>query len=160
MNLQDVNVVEGRLQAEGLRIGIVAARFNELVVERLVASAIDAYRRAGGAPGGLQLAWVPGAFEVPLCAKVMAQGGKLDAVVALGAVIRGATPHFDYVAGQAAAGVMQAGLATQVPVVFGVLTCDSVEQAMDRAGLKAGNKGGDAMRAAIETARLVQQLRG
>ena len=150
--------LQGRTDAHGMRVAIVAARFNELVVERLVAGAERAFARAGGTPGQLTIAWVPGAFEVPLLAKTLAMRPDVDAVVALGAVIRGATPHFDYVAGQAASGLMQAGLASGVPVVFGVLTCDTVEQAMDRAGLKSGNKGSEAMQAAIETAELLGQL--
>lgn len=157
--LARVRVRQGRTDASGLRVAIVAAQFNELVVERLLAGAQRAYLRAGGRPEALQVAWVPGAYEVPLVAKTLAASGTVEAVVALGAVVRGATPHFDYVAGQAASGAMQAGLATGVPVVFGVLTCDTVEQALDRAGLKAGNKGCDAMLAAIETAELLQQLR-
>lgn len=156
--LARVPVFQGRGNASALRVAIVASRFNELVVEPLVVGAQRAFLRAGGRPEALQVAWVPGAFEVPLVAKTLAASGRVDAVVALGAVVRGATPHFDYVAGQAASGVMQASLATGVPVVFGVLTCDTVEQAMDRAGLKAGNKGSDAMAAAIETAELLQQL--
>lgn len=152
------HVLEGAHTAGGLRLAIAAARFNQLVVDPLVQGAADAWHRAGGATADLHLAWAPGAFELPLVAQKLGQSGRYDAVVCLGAIIRGGTPHFDYVAGQAASGIAQAGLVCGIPIVFGVLTCDTVEQALDRAGLKSGNKGSDAVMAAIETARLMQQI--
>lgn len=144
--------------AEGQRIGIVAARFNELITSKLVGGARDAFLRHGGDEGKLDLAWVPGAFEIPLVAKKMVESGKYDAVVCLGAVIRGATPHFDMVANEATKGVAQVGLQTGTPVVFGILTTDSIEQAVERAGTKAGNKGFDAMTTAIEMVDLLKRI--
>ena len=139
-------------------MGIVVARFNALVAGRLLEGALDTLHRHGVAADAIDVAWVPGAFEIPLVAKRLALSGRYDALICLGAVIRGATPHFDYVAGQAAAGVAQVALTTQVPVAFGVLTCDNVEQALDRAGLKAGNKGADAALTALEMAQLGRLL--
>src|ERR1700679_2516080 len=132
------------------RFAIVAARFNALVTESLVSGCKDAFLRHGVPEERLDIVWVPGSFEVPLAARTLAASGRYTAVVCLGCVIRGETAHFDHVAGQAAAGVMQASLATGVPVIFGILTTDSVEQALNRAGLKGGNKGADAAMAAIE----------
>ena len=140
-----MNLLEGKLLAEGQRIGVVAARFNEFITAKLVGGAKDAFVRHGGDENKLDLAWVPGAFEIPLVAKKMVESGKYDAVVCLGAVIRGATPHFDMVANEATKGVAHVGLQTGVPVIFGILTTDSIEQAVERAGTKAGNKGFDAM---------------
>ena len=146
-----MNLLEGKLLAEGQRIGVVAARFNEFITAKLVV-------RHGGDENKLDLAWVPGAFEIPLVAKKMVESGKYDAVVCLGAVIRGATPHFDMVANEATKGVAHVGLQTGVPVIFGILTTDSIEQAVERAGTKAGNKGFDAMTTAIEMINLLKQI--
>jgi 6,7-dimethyl-8-ribityllumazine synthase len=147
---------EGRLEASGLRVAIVVSRFNELVSRQLLEGARDSLRRHGGDEPAV--AWVPGAFEIPLVAHRLASSGRYDAVICLGAVIRGATAHFDYVAGQCAAGVARVSLETGVPVSFGVLTTDTLEQALDRAGGKAGNKGADAALAAVEMASLLRQI--
>ncbi len=159
---------EGRLDASGLRIAIAASRFNETITRALLEGALSGLRRHGlddagdaggpGVPPGVTVAWVPGAFELPLVAKRLAASGEFDAVVCLGAVIRGATAHFEHVAGQAAAGVTRAALDTGVPIVFGVLTTDTIEQAIERSGTKAGNKGFDSAVAAIEMADLLRQL--
>ncbi|WP_139492331.1 6,7-dimethyl-8-ribityllumazine synthase [Brevibacillus dissolubilis] len=149
---------EGNLVGSGLRVGIVAGRFNEFIVSKLVGGALDAFKRHGVEEENVELAWVPGAFEIPLIAKKMAESGKYDAVVTLGAVIRGATPHFDYVCNEAAKGVASISLSTGVPTIFGVLTVDSIEQAIERAGTKAGNKGWEAATAAIEMANLSRQF--
>jgi len=149
---------EGRLDATGLHVGIVVSRFNELVTRQLLAGALDCLRRHGADDDAVNVAWVPGAFEIPLIALRLAISGTVDGVVCLGAVIRGATPHFDYVAGQAAAGVARVALDTGVPVIFGVLTTDTIEQAIERAGAKAGNKGWDAALATIEMASLLREL--
>jgi 6,7-dimethyl-8-ribityllumazine synthase len=149
---------EGRLDATDLRIAIVVSRFNELITRRLLDGALDCLRRHGADDERLTVAWVPGAFEIPSIARRLACSGAFDAVVCLGAVIRGATPHFDHVAGQAAAGVARAGFDSGVPVIFGILTTDTIEQAIERAGTKAGNKGADAALAAIEMANLLRQL--
>jgi 6,7-dimethyl-8-ribityllumazine synthase len=140
------------------RFAVVAGRFNALVTEALVAGCRDALVRHGVAESALDVAWVPGSFEIPLVARKLAASGRYAAVICLGCVIRGETAHFDHVAGQAAAGVMQASLATGVPVIFGILTTDSVEQALNRAGLKGGNKGADAALAAIEMVNLLARL--
>jgi 6,7-dimethyl-8-ribityllumazine synthase len=155
-----MNVHEGALIGTELRVGIVAARFNETVVKGLLAGALDVARRTGVADDAIELAWVPGAFEIPVVAQAMAASGRVDAVVCLGAVIRGDTPHFDYVAGASASGVAKVGLDAGVPVVFGVLTTDTADQAEARAGGKAGNKGADVMFAAIETANVLRSVRG
>src|SRR5436190_14641108 len=148
------HTIEGGLSAAGLRFAIVASRFNGLIVEPLVAGAVDAIVRAGGSADAITVVKCPGAWELPqVVRRVIARGG-VDAVIALGAVIRGATPHFDYVAGEAAKGIAGAATTSDVPVVFGVLTTDTIEQAFERAGSKAGNKGFDAAMAAIEMARL------
>lgn len=153
-----MNLLEGRLLAEGQRVGIVAARFNEFITSKLLGGAIDAFVRHGGEENRVDVAWVPGAFEIPLVAKKMAESGKYDAVICIGAVIRGATPHFDMVANEATKGVANVGLQTGVPVIFGVLTTDSIEQAVERAGTKAGNKGFEAMTTAIEMIDLLKKL--
>jgi len=140
------------------RFAIVAARFNALVTESLLAGCKDTFARHGVPADRLDVAWVPGSFEIPLVARRLAAGGRYAAVVCLGCVIRGETAHFDFVAGQAAEGVMQAALDTGVPVIFGILTTDSVEQALNRAGLKEGNKGADAAMAAIEMVNLLSRL--
>ena len=144
--------------AEGQRIGIVAARFNEFITSKLLGGAIDAFVRHGGDEKLIDIAWVPGAFEVPLIAKKMAESQKYDAVVCLGAVIRGATPHFDMVANEATKGIANVGLQVGIPVIFGILTTDSIEQAVERAGTKAGNKGFDAMTTAIEMVNLIRTI--
>jgi 6,7-dimethyl-8-ribityllumazine synthase len=153
-----MNVIEGKLLAEGQKIGIVAARFNDFITGKLLEGAVDAFVRHGGDKENLTVAYVPGAFEIPLAAKKMAQSGKYDAVLCLGAVIRGATPHFDMVANEATKGVAQVGLETGVPVIFGILTTDSIEQAVERAGTKSGNKGFDTMNTAIEMVNLLKQF--
>ena len=148
----------GTLDGKGLRFAVVIGRFNALIAERLLAGAQDVLLRHGVASDAIEVTWVPGAFEIPLAARRLARSGRYDALVCLGAVIRGSTPHFDYVAGQAARGIAQAAWDSDVPVAFGVLTCDTVDQALDRAGLKAGNKGCDAALVALEMARLWQVL--
>lgn len=149
----------GDLVGAGLKLGIVAARFNETVVKSLVAGALDTATRLGVASNNIELAWVPGAFEIPVVAKALASSGRVDAVICLGAVIRGDTPHFDYVAGSAASGVAAAAQDSGVPVIFGVLTTDTADQAEARAGGKAGNKGADCAMAAIETVNVLRSLR-
>lgn len=153
-----MKVLEGKLLAEGQRIGIVAGRFNEFITSKLLGGAVDAFVRHGGEEQNITVAWVPGAFEIPLTAQKMVESGKYDAVVCLGAVIRGATPHFDMVANEATKGVAQVGLRTGVPVIFGILTTDSIEQAVERAGTKAGNKGFEAVATAIEMINLLKQI--
>ena len=150
--------IEGQLTAQGQKIGIVAARFNDFIVSNLIGGAEDCFVRHGGNTDDLTLAYVPGAFEIPLVAQKMAESGKYDAVVCLGAVIRGATPHFDMVANESAKGIATASLKSGVPVTNGILTTDSIEQAIERAGTKAGNKGADAMISAIEMVNLVKGL--
>ena len=149
---------EGRLDAGGLRIAVVVSRFNEMITKALLDGALSGLRRHGLDQEDVTVAWVPGAFELPLAAKRLAASGEFDAVICVGAVIRGATAHFEHVAGQAAAGAARAALDTGVPVVFGVLTTDTIEQAIERSGTKAGNKGFDAAVAAIEMADLLRQL--
>jgi 6,7-dimethyl-8-ribityllumazine synthase len=150
--------LRGDFSARGRRFAVAAARFNELVVGKLVEGAVTCLKAHGVAEDDLEIAWVPGAFELPLAARMLAATGTYDAVVCLGAVIRGETAHFDHVAGQAAAGIREAAEATGVPVIFGVLTTDTLQQAMDRAGGKYGNKGWDAAMAAMEMASLLEQV--
>ena len=154
-----MNLIEGNLTATGQRVGIVVGRFNEFITSRLLAGAIDAFKRHGGDAALVDVAWAPGAFEIPLVAKKMAGSGKYDAVICLGAVIRGDTPHFDMVASETTKGIANVGLQTGVPVIFGVLTTDSIEQAVERAGTKAGNKGCEAMISAIEMVNLLKEIR-
>jgi 6,7-dimethyl-8-ribityllumazine synthase len=149
---------EGRLDATGLRIALLASRFNETITKSLLEGALSALRRHGLDDASITIAWVPGAFELPMTAKRLADSGEFDAIVCLGAVIRGATTHYDYVCGQAAAGIARVALDTGVPVIFGVLTTENIEQAIERSGTKAGNKGFDAAVAAIEMADLLRQL--
>ncbi|MBR2757650.1 MAG: 6,7-dimethyl-8-ribityllumazine synthase [Exiguobacterium sp.] len=149
---------EGNLVGEGLKIGIVVGRFNDLITMRLLDGAKDALKRHGVKEEDVSLAFVPGAFELPLVAKKMAMSKKYDAVITLGAVIRGATPHFDYVCNEAAKGIAQASYQSEVPVIFGVLTTETIEQAIERAGTKAGNKGWEAATSAIEMANLLKQV--
>jgi 6,7-dimethyl-8-ribityllumazine synthase len=150
---------EGVLSGTGLRFAIVVSRFNSFITERLLEGALDAFRRHG-VEGGVDIAWVPGTFEMPLVARRLAKCGRYDAVCCLGAVIRGGTPHFDYVAAQMSRGISQAAWDSDLPVVFGVLTTDNIEQAVDRAGTKGGNKGFDAAVTAIEMAQLMKKLPG
>ncbi len=153
-----MKIVEGNLTAEGMKIGLVVGRFNSFIVEHLVSGALDTIVRHGGSEDDVSKVMVPGAFEIPLAVQKMAQSGKFDAIVALGAVIRGGTPHFDYVAGECVKGIGQVQLNTGVPVSFGVLTVDSIEQAIERAGTKAGNKGEECTLAAIEMVNVMKQL--
>ena len=153
-----MQLIEGRLDGAGLRIGVVCARFNDLITERLLAGARDGLVRHGVDDDAMTVAWVPGSFEIPLVARTMAASGRFDAVICLGAVIRGATGHYEQVANQCAAGIARAALDTGVPVIFGVLTTETIEQAIERAGTKAGNKGFEAALGAIETVRVLEQL--
>jgi 6,7-dimethyl-8-ribityllumazine synthase len=153
-----VQVNVGSLQARGLKVAIVVGRFNELVNRPLKEGALDALLRYGALESDIQEFWVPGAFELPLVADKLAQSKKWDAVICIGTVIRGATPHFDQVVSAATSGILQAGLKNGIPVIFGVLTTDTVEQAMDRAGLKSGNKGAEAAITAIEMANLLKGI--
>ena len=156
--ITNMNIIEGKLIAEGQKIAIVAGRFNEIITNKLLGGAVDAFKRHGGEEENIDLAWVPGAFEIPLVAKKLAESMKYDAVVCLGAVIRGATPHFDMVANETTKGIAAAGLQTGVPIIFGVLTTDNIEQAVERAGSKAGNKGFEAVTTAIEMVNLMKQI--
>jgi 6,7-dimethyl-8-ribityllumazine synthase len=151
-------VYEGHLISKGLKYGVVVGRFNEFITGKLLSGALDAFKRHGATEEEVEIAWVPGAFELPLIAQKMAESGKYDAVITLGAVIRGSTPHFDYVCNEAAKGVSAIALKTGVPTIFGVLTTDSIEQAVERAGTKAGNKGWEAAVTAIEMANLTKQF--
>lgn len=160
MSMSEIRVIEGDLLARDLRFAIVAARFNELIVEQLVRGATEMLRRHGAKEQQITLVRVPGAFEMPVAARQLASSGKYDAVIALGAVIKGATAHFDYVAGECASGLARAANESGVPVAFGVLTTDSIEQALERAGTKAGNKGADAAVCALEMANLMRALQG
>jgi 6,7-dimethyl-8-ribityllumazine synthase len=150
--------LEGKISAEGYRFGLVVSRFNDFISSKLVEGAVDALKRHGAAEEQLLLVKVPGAFEIPLTAKKLAESGKVDAVICLGAVIRGSTPHFDYVAAEVSKGIAVVSLETKVPVAFGVLTTDNLEQAIERAGTKSGNKGWDAALAAMEMVNLFKQL--
>ncbi|MFN8103190.1 MAG: 6,7-dimethyl-8-ribityllumazine synthase [Acidimicrobiia bacterium] len=154
-----MQVIEGMLSGDGLRVGIVASRFNSAIVERLVDGAADTLRRHGVGDTDITLVWAPGAFELPVLALELAETGAVDAVVCLGAVIRGATDHYAYVAGEAAKGVADVARATRVPVIFGILTTDTIEQAVERAGTKAGNKGADCALSAIESVNVLREIR-
>lgn len=154
------HIYEGNLIGKGLKIGVVVSRFNEFITSRLLSGAQDALKRHGVAPEDVDIAWVPGAFEIPLIAQKMAVSGRYDAVLALGAVIRGATSHYDYVCNEVSKGIARAELDSGIPVMFGVLTTDTIEQAVERAGTKAGNKGWDAAAGAIEMANLNRQISG
>lgn len=147
---------EGKLVGKGLRFGIVVGRFNEFITSKLLGGALDSLKRHDVEDGNVELAWVPGAFEIPLAAQKMAASRQYDAVICLGAVIRGSTPHFDYVCAEVSKGVAKVSLDTGVPTIFGVLTTDSIEQAIERAGSKAGNKGWEAAATAIEMANLLK----
>ncbi len=152
------NIIEGNITAEGLRFAIVASRFNEFITSKLLEGALDMLRRHGASEEQVDVVWVPGAFEIPLVAKKLAACGKYDAVVCVGAVIRGATSHYDYVCNEASKGVAQAALSTGVPVIFAVVTTENIEQAVERAGTKAGNKGADGALAAMEMANLLKKI--
>ena len=153
-----MRVFEGNVVSKGIKVGIVAARFNEFIVSKLIGGAVDGLKRHDVNDEDIDLAWVPGAFEIPLVASKMALSGKYDAVIALGAVIRGSTSHYDYVCAEVSKGVAQAGLNSGVPVMFGVLTTDNIEQAIERAGTKAGNKGYDCALVAIEMVNLIKGM--
>ena len=155
-----MTVIEGDFSAGGARFAILAARFNALVVEQLEAGALDALRRHGVAERNITRIKAPGAWDLPVVAQRLAASGRYDAIIAVGAVIRGATPHFDYVAGACAKGLAQVALRSGLPVAFGVLTVDSIEQAMERSGAKAGNKGAEAALAALETVNVMQRIGG
>jgi 6,7-dimethyl-8-ribityllumazine synthase len=157
--VEEVNHIEGNLSAEGRSFGIVASRFNDFVVKALLEGAIEAIRRHGGEAGAVDVVWVPGSYEIPVVARELALSGRYDALICLGAVIRGATAHFDYVAGGAAGGISNVALETGVPVIFGVITTESIEQAIERAGTKMGNKGFEAAVSAMEMADLMAKLR-
>ncbi len=150
---------EGHLKADGLKIGMVVGRFNEFISSKLVGGAMDALIRHGASENDIDIAWVPGAFEIPLTAKLMAESGRYDAIVCLGCIIRGATSHFEYVAAEAAKGIAHVALEASLPVAFGVLTTENIEQSIERAGSKAGNKGWDAALAAVEMANLFRQFK-
>ena len=158
MSFDKPKIIEGELAASGQRFVLIAARFNGSVVEPLVQGAVDVLARHGASPGHIEIVRVPGAFEIPLIARKLALSGRYAAVIALGAVVRGETPHFDYVAGECASGLARIALETGVPIAFGVLTTDTMEQALDRAGGKAGNKGADAALAALEMANILRRL--
>lgn len=153
-----MKVLEGKLVAEGIRVGIVAGRFNEFIVSKLVSGALDGLKRHGVSDDDISIAWVPGAFEIPLVAKKMAESPEYDVVICLGAVIKGSTPHFDYVCAEASKGVATVSLNSEKPVAFGILTTNSIEEAIERAGTKAGNKGYDAAVTAIEMANLMKMF--
>lgn len=153
-----MRIYEGKLIAQGQKFGIVIGRFNEFIGGKLLSGALDGLERHGVNEEDIEIAWVPGAFEIPLVAKKMAKSKKYDGVICLGAVIRGATPHFEYVSSEVAKGVAHVSLDTEVPVIFGVLTTDSIEQAIERAGTKAGNKGYEAAVTAIEMSNLLREF--
>ena len=151
-------VIQGDMTAKGLKFGIVAARFNDFITSKLLDGALDALQRHGASDGDIEIVKVPGAYEIPLAAKKLAQSKKYHAVICLGAIIRGATPHFEYISAEVSKGVAAAALEAGLPVIFGVLTTDTIEQAVERAGTKSGNKGWDAALSAIEMANVMKQL--
>jgi 6,7-dimethyl-8-ribityllumazine synthase len=154
-----MKMYEGKLIAQGLKFGIIVGRFNEFIGGKLLSGALDGLKRHGALESEIEIAWVPGAFEIPLIAKKLAKSNKYDAVICLGAVIKGSTPHFDYVSSEVSKGIASVSLETEVPVIFGVLTTDTIEQAIERAGTKAGNKGYDAAITAIEMANLLREFK-
>ena len=156
--LDGIKIIEGQLSAQGLRIAIVAARFNDFIVDRLIGGAVDCLLRHGADKAALTIIRAPGAFELPVICKRLAESGQFDGIVALGAVIRGSTPHFDYVAAEVSKGLAQVSLKSGLPVGFGVLTTNDIEQAIERAGSKAGNKGAEAALSVMESARVLQQI--
>ncbi len=151
-------IIQGRLDAKGSRFAIVISRFNSFIGERLLAGALDALERNGAQPDDIAVVWVPGSFEIPLAAKRLALSKKYDAIICLGALLRGETPHFDYISSTVTRGISGASLESGIPVIYGVLTCNTVEQAIDRAGLKSGNKGFEAAMAAVEMVQVMKQL--
>ena len=153
-----MKTLEGKLTAKNMKIAIVVARFNEFITSKLLSGCIDCLIRHEAADEDLTVAWVPGAFEIPMAAKKLAESGKYDAVICLGAVIRGATPHFDYVCAEASKGIAQVSMQTGVPVAFGVLTTENIQQAVERAGTKAGNKGYDCALSAVEMVNLIREI--
>ena len=153
-----MKIYEGKLVSEGIKVGVVCARFNDFLVSKLLSGCEDGLLRRGVRGEDISVAWVPGAFEIPLVAKKMAESGKYDAVIALGAVIRGSTSHYDYVCAEVSKGVAQAALGSGVPVMFGILTTDTIEQAIERAGSKAGNKGAECAQGAIEMVNLLRAM--
>jgi 6,7-dimethyl-8-ribityllumazine synthase len=154
-----MKIISGQLKADGKKFAIVASRFNEFITEKLISGAQDMFKRHGAADEDISVYWVPGAFEIPVVAKKIADSKKVDGIICLGCVIRGATPHFDYIAAEVSKGVASVGLNGTVPIVFGVLTTESIEQAIERAGTKAGNKGADAAISAIEMVNLYSQIK-
>ena len=155
-----MRTVEGKMTGKGMKEGIVAARFNEFITSKLLGGALDMLRRHEVAEEDITTAWVPGAFEIPVIAKKMAESGKYDAVICLGAVIRGSTSHYDYVCNEVSKGIAQVSMGNGLPVMFGVLTCENIEQAIERAGTKAGNKGAECANGAIEMVNLMRELEG
>jgi 6,7-dimethyl-8-ribityllumazine synthase len=153
-----MKVINGQLKAEGKKFAIVVSRFNEFITNKLIGGAEDMLKRHGAADADISMFWVPGAFEIPAVAKKIAESNKFDAIICLGCVIRGATPHFDYVSAEVSKGVASVGMQSKIPVIFGVLTTDTIEQAIERAGTKAGNKGADAAVSAIEMASVYSQI--
>lgn len=153
-----MNILEGKLTAKDMKVAIVVARFNEFITSKLLSGAIDCLMRHEAVDENITVAWVPGAFEIPMACKKLAESGKYDAVIALGAVIRGATPHFDYVCAEASKGIAQVSMQTGVPVAFGVLTTENIQQAIERAGTKAGNKGVDCAMSAMEMVNLFKAM--
>ncbi|MGI6727573.1 MAG: 6,7-dimethyl-8-ribityllumazine synthase [Anaerovoracaceae bacterium] len=153
-----MKIIQGNVVAEGIKIGIVASRFNEFITSKLIGGAEDGLKRHNVKEEDIELAWVPGAFEIPLVAAKMAESGKYDAIICLGAVIRGSTTHYDYVCAEVSKGIAQVSLNTKIPVIFGVLTTENIEQAIERAGTKAGNKGYDCALSAIEMVNLLRAL--
>ncbi|SKA74014.1 6,7-dimethyl-8-ribityllumazine synthase [Clostridium sp. USBA 49] len=153
-----MKVYEGKLISQGLKFGIVIGRFNEFIGSKLLSGALDALKRHGALEDDIEIIWVPGAFEIPLTAKKLAKSNKYDAIICLGAVIRGATPHFDYVSSEVSKGIANVSLETETPIIFGVLTTDTIDQAIERAGTKGGNKGYDAAVTAIEMTNLLKQF--
>ena len=155
-----MRTVEGKMTGKGMKVGIVAARFNEFITSKLLGGALDMLRRHEVAEEDITTAWVPGAFEIPVIAKKMAESGKYDAVICLGAVIRGSTSHYDYVCNEVSKGIAQVSMGNGLQVMFGVLTCENIEQAIERAGTKAGNKGAECANGAIEMVNLMRELEG
>ncbi len=153
-----MKVYEGKLVAENIKVGIVAARFNEFITSKLLAGAVDSLKRENVREEDIEVAWVPGAFEIPLIASKMAKSRKYDAIICLGAVIRGSTSHYDYVCSEVSKGIAQVSLNSDIPVMFGVLTTDTIEQAIERAGTKAGNKGSECAQGAIEMVNLIRKI--
>ena len=153
-----MNIYEGKLVSEGIKVGVVCARFNEFIVSKLLSGCEDGLLRHGVKPDDISVAWVPGAFEIPLITSKMAKSGKYDVVIALGAVIRGSTSHYDYVCNEVSKGIAAVALESDIPVMFGVLTTDTIEQAIERAGTKAGNKGSECAQGAIEMVNLIRAL--